>query len=82
MAAKVLTLPVADPAWRPPGWKPPPGSAQYPPRVLGDCPECDAIVWGLSGSPRRRPHLVACVPCGHWVTVDEANDIENGAWTS
>jgi hypothetical protein len=63
-----------------------------PPEVLAECPAfvgvddegyercCDAPVTGLSGSPTRRAHLVRLVPCGHWVSVEDANDLENGAW--
>ena len=71
---KVLTLPTAGR----PKWSPPP--RPVPPPSLGDCPECGRIVWGLNGSPRRRPHLVSATPCGCWLLPDEADELENGAW--
>lgn len=86
MRPKPVTVPVTPkPAW----WK---GNPKPPtPRALGDCPAehvtadgdievCGQIVYGLTGSPRLRPHVVCAVPCGHWLDVDTANDIENGAW--
>lgn len=74
MVAKVLTLPIPKPAW----WKGNPTSPT--PKVLGDCPACGTRVTALAGSPWRRPHLMAAVPCMCWLTVDEANELENGAW--
>lgn len=73
--SNVVTFPVARVLdWRKGNPKPPALPA------LGSCPVCEGRVTGLVGSPRRRPHIVGCQPCGCWVTVDEANDIENGAW--
>ena len=68
-----VTVPV-----NPPKWSPPPRAVA--PSAIGDCPACERRVTRLVGSPTRRPHLVMAVECGCWLTVDEANDLENGAW--
>lgn len=71
--ARPLTVPVDRPQWS----KPP---APVSPTAIGDCPVCSERVWGLSGSPKRRPHLVRALPCSCWLLVDEANELEDGAW--
>lgn len=80
----------------PPGWATPPRTAApvvigtCPASFVGEdgaVEVCGRPIHALVGSPWNRPglglraHVVAAVPCLHWLDVDTANKVENGAWS-